>query len=218
MVEFSPYEGDIVETTGIVTLISANGNDMWIQDFAGDGNPATSDGIFVDDRNLLNPRPQVGDLVRITGLVEENQFYPELPLTRINNPHQYPFQIISSGNPLPAPVPLTDLPNQSIQEGINFWEALESMLVSVTNGFVVFPTNDFGEFVMLTEMDANPELMSGFYAQTQQILLVDLEGNEVDYNPERIMVDDYSLSSAIQVMPGDRVRYLAGVVGHLRQL
>jgi predicted extracellular nuclease len=211
--QFSAYQGEVVSTEGVVTLISANGSIMWIQDPIGDGDPATSDGILVAGRNNL-PNPQVGDLVRVTASVEEQQFYPALPLTRLANPDPISFEIVSSGNTLPAPVLLTDLPNQSILEGIDFWEPLEGMLVSITNGFVVFPTNGFGEFVMLTEMDANPDLMSGYYAQTKQILLVDLEGDEVDYNPERIMVDDSSLSDPIQVFPGDRMRSLVGVVDY----
>jgi predicted extracellular nuclease len=211
--QFSDYQGESVVTEGVVTLISANGSVMWIQDPMGDGDPATSDGILVAGISVL-PDPQIGDLVRITATVEEQQFYPALPLTRLINPRAVLFEIISSGNPLPAPVPLIDLPNQSILEGINFWEPLESMLVSITNGFVVFPTNAYGEFVMLTEMDANADLRSGFYAQTQQIFLVDLEGDEVDYNPERIMVDDSTLSTPIQVFPGDRVRSLVGVVDY----
>jgi predicted extracellular nuclease len=211
--QFSDYQGEVVTTEGIVTLISANGSVMWIQDQVGDGDPATSDGILVAGRSLL-PDPQVGDLVRITASVDEQQFGNALPLTRLTNPDPASFVVISSGNPLPAHVPLTDLPNLSILEGIDFWEPLEGMLVSITNGFVVFPTNAFGEFVMLTETDANADLLSGFYAQTQQILLVDLEGDEVDYNPERIMVDDSSLITPIQVMPGDRVRSLVGVVDY----
>ena len=53
--QFSPVEGQVVTTTGVVTAISANGRDMWIQDPNGDGDPATSDGLFVDDRDRLDP-------------------------------------------------------------------------------------------------------------------------------------------------------------------
>jgi predicted extracellular nuclease len=210
--QFSAYAGERVETTGVVTLISANGEDMWIQHPVGDGNPATSDGIFVDDRDDLDPLPQVGDMVRVTATVEEQQFDNQLPRTRLNNPDPDTFEIISSGNPLPAPVELKDLPNESIAEGIAFWEPLEGMLVSVRNAPVVAATSPFGEFGMLTKKDAKPG--SGFYPQTQQILLRNMGGELVDYNPERIMVDDASVFPAIQAMPGDRVRSLVGVVDY----
>ena len=136
--QFSPLVGQTVQTTGVVTLITANGRDMWIQDILGDGDPATSDGIFVDDRNRLFPPPQIGDLVTVIGEVEELQFGAALPLTRIDD--TVLVGIISSANPLPAPVNLEDLPNELITEGIDFWERLEGMLVAVDNARVVAAT------------------------------------------------------------------------------
>jgi predicted extracellular nuclease len=40
----SPFEGDSVATTGVVTVVSRNG--FFVQDPVGDGDPATSDGLF----------------------------------------------------------------------------------------------------------------------------------------------------------------------------
>lgn len=210
--QFSPYQGETVRTTGVVTLITANGFDMWIQDVDGDGNPATSDGIFVDDRNGLFPQPEVGDIVTITGQVEELQFGNQLPLTRIDDTELV--SIDSTGNPLPAAVPLVDLPNELVENGIDFWEPLEGMLVSADNGFVVAATSRFGEFGMLLQADANAELGSGYFSQTKQILIRGLGGGDVDYNPERILVDDASIDDPVIVMPGDRIRSLTGVVDY----
>jgi predicted extracellular nuclease len=210
---FSPLEGQIVTTSGIVTAVSANGRDMWIQDPVGDGNPATSDGIFVDDRDRLDSQPQVGDEVIITGDVEDLQFGNALPLTRLDDPDDFePYEIVSSGNPLPAPVVINDLPDESIAAAIEFWAALEGMRVAVANGRVVGATNRFGEFVMLTKDDAKPG--SGYFPQTKQILLRSLGPNEVDYNPERVMADDSTLATPIQARPGDVVRSLVGVVDY----
>ena len=208
--QFSPFLGEIVETTGVVTLITANGRDMWIQDPDGDCDPATSDGIFVDDRNRLSPSPQVGDLVTIKGQVEEQQFGNALPLTRIDD--TVLVSILSAGNPLPAPVPLVDLPGESVPDSIDFWEPVEGMRGSVENGFVAAATSRFGEFGMVSEVDAEPG--SGYFPQTKQILIRSLGAGEVDYNPERILVDDASLDEAIEVTPGDRVRSLVGVVDY----
>ncbi len=210
---FSPLEGQIVTTSGVVTAVSANGRDMWIQDPVGDGDPATSDGIFVDDRDRLDPLPQVGDLVIITGDVEDLQFGDALPLTRLDDPDDFaPYEIVSSGNPLPQPVEIDDLPNQSIADAIDFWAALEGMRVAVANGRVVGPTSRFGEFALLTKEDAKPG--SGYYPQTKQILLQGLGPNEVDYNPERVLVDDSTLDTPIATNPGDVVRSLVGVVDY----
>lgn len=210
--QFSPYQGETVETTGVVTLITANGSDMWIQDVDGDGNTATSDGIFVDDRNRLSPLPEVGDIVTIIGQVEEQQFGNALPLTRIDDTELV--SIDSTGNPLPAAIPLVDLPNELVENGIDLWEPLEGMLVSVDNGLVVAATSRFGEFGMLLQADANAELGSGYFSQTKQILIRSLGGGDVDYNPERILVDDASIDGPIIVIPGDRIRSLVGVVDY----
>jgi len=208
--QFSLYQGETVQTTGVVTLITANGRDMWIQDVDGDGDTATSDGIFVDDRNTLFPAPEVGDIVTIIGQVEEQQFGNALPLTRIDD--TVLVSIDSTGNPLPAAVPLVDLPNELIPNGIDFFEPLEGMRVSVRNGIVTAATSRFGEFGMVAKADANPG--SGYFAQTKQILIQSLGGGDVDYNPERILVDDASLDVPIVVTPGDRIRHLVGVVDY----
>lgn len=209
----SLFEGEVVSTEGVVTLISANGRDMWIQDPVGDGDPNTSDGILVDDRERLpGPAPDVGDLVSLTAEVVEQQFGNALPRTMLDNPDDYPFEILSSGNQLPAPVRLKNLPGESIPDGIDFWEPLEGMLVKIRNGRVVAPTNRFGEFSMLTKHDARHH--SGYFPQTRQILLRSLGPNYVDYNPERILVTSTSLSEAIIVRPGDVVRKLVGVVDY----
>ncbi|HEX6230156.1 MAG TPA: hypothetical protein VF029_00410 [Actinomycetota bacterium] len=208
--QFSIYAGEVVTTTGVVTLFSADGRDFWMQDPEGDGDPTTSDGIVVDDGGFQPGPPQVGDLIEITAVVEEQQFAPALPLTRLDSPSA--LSIVASGQPLPAPEPLTDLPNTTIPDGIDFWEPLEGMLVSMSNAPVVAATNAFGEFVALAKNDAKPG--SGWFARTEQILIRSLGGGMVDYNPERIMVDDTSLSEPIIVHPGDRVRSLVGVVDY----
>jgi predicted extracellular nuclease len=209
---FSPFANQVVNTTGVVTAVSINGRDMWIQDPVGDGDPATSDGIFVDDRDRLpDPKPVVGDFVSVTAEVQDQQFGTQLPRTILNNPDRYPFMIFSSGNPLSAPVPLIELPEFSVTEGIAFWSSLEGMLVAANNAPVIAATSRFGEFAMLAKDNAKPG--SGFYPQTQQIFLTDYGDEVVDYNPERILVDDATLPPLI-VRPGDRVRSLVGVVDY----
>jgi len=210
--QFSPYDGQLVETSGVVTLFTANSANFWLQDPAGDGEPGTSDGIFVSGGGYPDegPRPAVGDSIRIIAKVEEQQFGNALPLTRLRSVAL--IEVLSSGNPLPAPIELNDLPDTSIEEGIAFWEPLEGMLVSVENAPVVAPTSPYGEFAMLAKDDAKPS--SGFFPETQQILLRSLGSEMVDYNPERIAVDDSSLDEAITVMPGDRVRSLVGAVDY----
>jgi hypothetical protein len=64
----SPFVGQLITTTGVVTKLNNNG--FFIQDLTGDGNPATSDGVFVFSTQFT---PAVGSLVRVAGtLVEFN--------------------------------------------------------------------------------------------------------------------------------------------------
>src|SRR5262245_58680353 len=63
----SPYAGTKARTTGIVCARTSNG--FFLQDPAGDGNDATSDGIFVFTSSA--PTVAVGDAVTVEGLVQE---------------------------------------------------------------------------------------------------------------------------------------------------
>ncbi len=66
----SAYDGQTVATQGVVTAIDTTGSrGFWIQDAVGDGNDATSDAIFVFTNAI--PTVQVGDLVKVTGAVDE---------------------------------------------------------------------------------------------------------------------------------------------------
>jgi predicted extracellular nuclease len=62
----SPYANTVRSTRGVVTKKVPSG--FFIQDPAGDGDPATSDGIFVFNNTYS---ANVGDLVRVTGTITE---------------------------------------------------------------------------------------------------------------------------------------------------
>jgi len=74
----SPIVGQTVTTEGVVTANFQVGGKKgyYIQDATGDGNPATSDGIFVYS---ATPTVNVGDLLRITGSVSE--YYNQTQIT-----------------------------------------------------------------------------------------------------------------------------------------
>src|SRR5918994_3952290 len=104
----SPLVGQSV--TGVLGIVTARrtagGRGVWIQDPAPDGDPATSDGVFV----FLNAAPvaQIGDLVGVNGTVSE--FRPggdpdNLTITQITSSNAN-VTVMSSGNPLPAPIVL----------------------------------------------------------------------------------------------------------------
>jgi predicted extracellular nuclease len=65
----STLVGQIVSTSGVVTKVLNNG--FFIQDLTGDGNPATSDGVFVFTSTTPPAAVAVGNLVQVTGSVVE---------------------------------------------------------------------------------------------------------------------------------------------------
>ena len=134
---YTPHSWDYVETWGIVTADyqweSKRG--FFLQDPIGDGNPATSDGIFVYERY---DAVDVGDEIRIVGRARE--YYDLTELDRVQS-----IEILSKDNPLPAPVELNP-PFDDYYSDVYF-ESLEGMLVSVEELRIIAGTNTYREFV-----------------------------------------------------------------------
>ena len=134
----SPLAGQTVSTTGIVTAKTTNG--FYLQDPNPDADPATSEAIFVF--TSASPPEAIGDAVQVTGKVSE--FRPAVEaLTQTELGSLLSVAVISSGNPLPAPVLIGPggriPPQQTIeddatgnvetsgtfdpsQDGLDFWE------------------------------------------------------------------------------------------------
>jgi predicted extracellular nuclease len=83
------------------------------------------------------------------------------------------------------------------QDGIDFYETLEHMLVQVNNPVVVGPRNNFGEILVLADDGAG----AGIRTSRGGIVIRDvdpsssLDYSNGDFNPERIMLDDLFLST-----------------------
>jgi uncharacterized protein len=199
----SPLVGTEVATTGVVTVVVGNG--FFLQDLDGDDDPATSDGIFAFGSDSAR-RVAPGDVVLVEGTVAE--FRPasrprDLTLTELSD---ISTAVIDEAD-LPAPAPITDRPDEEIApDGIDGFERLEGMYVAVDDPTVVGPTNSFGEFVTVAAGD------EGSLAAGGNAIVRDLPGDDVDYNPERIMIDDEARiagstarinSPQVQVKTGD---------------
>ncbi|HEU4433572.1 MAG TPA: Ig-like domain-containing protein, partial [Pyrinomonadaceae bacterium] len=130
----SPYAGLSVTTSGIVTARKSNG--FFMQEAAGDGDPSTSDGIFVFVGGT--PAVAVGDLVTATGTATE--FFN---LTQVSSSASN-VSITSSGNPLPAPITFTTtiLDPAGTPDQL---ERFEGMRMHADTLVTVAPTNEFGE-------------------------------------------------------------------------
>jgi predicted extracellular nuclease len=219
----SPSVGSVLSTSGIVTGVRPNG--FFIQDPTGDGNAATSDGIFVFTSAPPPPAAALGANVQVTGTVSE--FVPSAdplspPVTELISPSVLQ---LSTGNPLPAPVPITsaDLPPAGTIQQL---ERLEGMRVSVATLTVVAPTlgnvneanataTSSGVFVGVIPPTGRPFREAGIRADDPPP-----PGSGVtippvprfDGNPERLRVDSDGLMGGplIDVAAGATVTGLVG--------
>ncbi|KAF0094241.1 MAG: endonuclease/exonuclease/phosphatase [Puniceicoccaceae bacterium 5H] len=198
----SPYVGQSVQTTGVVTLVADD--HFWIQDPDGDGDDATSDGLYVYRGLSTNSAVEVGDLVEVVANITE--YYD---LTETEQPDTV--TVLSKDHDLPEPVLLNDRENLDMAAESAYRESLEGMRVSVPLGYVVGPTNNYGEFVVITRADMR--LGSGYNPYHRAMMVRSLGGDSVDYNPERIMIDDAARTTA-NLKPGDLVRGVVGVMDY----
>lgn len=127
----SPRDGDSLRLEGVVTGdFQVGGFDgFYIQD-AGDGDAATSDGIFVFYKDA--PDVSVGDVVNVAGEVEEFSGLTELKAVDL--------EVCATGQALPEPIELT-LPATEQQR-----EALEGMYVTLPQQLTIGETFDFARY------------------------------------------------------------------------
>lgn len=88
--DYSPLEGDTIVTEGIVTVDVQKEEEhdgFFIQDPYGDGDPTTSDGIYVRHKDFWGFDVSVGDHVRIEARVSEFDFFGnwDLPETQLGS-------------------------------------------------------------------------------------------------------------------------------------
>lgn len=212
----SALEGQAVMTSGIVTAVTGNG--FYVQDASGDGDDRTSDAVFVFTGST--PTVAVGDAVEIAGTVAE--FTPggassrNLSTTEIVSPA---ITVTSSGNALPAatiigasgrtpPTSSIDSDNFAVfnpeVDGIDFYESLEGMRVTLSGAQAVAPTNNFGEIFAVADGGAGATGMNS----RGGITIAD-----GDFNPERLQIDDTLLGSASPIVnTGDGLGDVTGIV------
>ncbi|MEV6985127.1 endonuclease/exonuclease/phosphatase family protein [Sphaerisporangium sp. NPDC051017] len=167
-----------VTVTGIVTAIRSTGSSkgFWIQDPAPDADPRTSEGIFVYTGSST-PATAVGNKLSVTGMVSE--YYPGgssaggQSLTELTQPS---WSTSSTGNPLPAPVVLTDAlipaayaPSGNLETlalnpsayALDLFESLEGMRVQIDDARVVGATNAYNEMFVTAKPAQNPTPRGG---------------------------------------------------------
>ncbi len=138
----SPYEREYVRVSGIVTARLKSGFFIQTPDDKVDANPNTSEGIYVFTQTEPAGEATVGNLVSVTGIVEE--FRPKaqplsLPITEISmQKGKDTIQVESKGNALPKPIVLSAGDFKS--NVIDALEKYEGMRVTVADMTVVAPT------------------------------------------------------------------------------
>ena len=204
----SPLVGQVVTTKGIVTRLYPDGgtpNSLFIQD-AGDGNPATSDGLFIFNNAAIPTTIVVGDEVQVTGTVTEFNGLTEL--ATITALSEVPVAVTITPATLTLPVATND--------GL---EAYEDMLVTIPQTMTVSQNYFQGRYGQLT-LSANGRLRQPtniFRPNTPEALA------ENDSNIRRTLIlDDGRTSQNPNPIPyigadttnraGDTVAGLTGVI------
>jgi hypothetical protein len=171
----SPFEGRwVVDLEGSVaaTVDTRNERGFWLESEAPDGNPATSEGIFVEwEGGATLTR---GDRVAVHGRVEERAATErQLPVTRLRLDALVPRGRAELPPPprlfrdLHPPAALDDDRDglarfEPERDALDFWESLEGMRVEVGAGTVVGPTRSFGELVLLPDgVETGPRTAAG---------------------------------------------------------
>jgi predicted extracellular nuclease len=148
----SPEVGNTVAIEGIVvgdfqdgasgTNGDLNGFHVQEEDADADADPATSEGIFIFNGSSPVVDVQIGDLVRVEGIVSEFNGLTEI--TSFND-----VTVLSSGNALPT-VSMLSLPVASVDD----FEAFEGMYVTFPQALVISEYFDFDRFneIVLTSV------------------------------------------------------------------
>ncbi len=200
----SPFNNMVVLTEGVVTHKVGNG--YFLQD-GGDGNPATSDGLFVFTSGAVN----VGDRLRVRGTITE--FKPTgAPLTYTEMKDVTETTVLSSGNSI--------TPTNITFDGSEDLERLEGMLVNITNSLTINQASFLGSRGELTlaagrrETPTNrfrpgtPEAIAAAAANARNALVLD---DSLFVAPTVIPYID---GGARVVRAGDTVSGLTGVIDY----
>lgn len=217
----------VSNVAGIVTVKASNG--FYLQDPTPDGDERTSEGIFVFTSSA--PTVSVGDSILVSGTVTEFRAGNDannLTKTQITTPT---IVTVSSGNALPTTtilgnggrtIPTTVIDNDTIanietgtttfdpaQDGIDFYESLEGMLVQVNNPISTSPTANFGTSEEIWVLANNGANATGKTVRGGSLI------SASDFNPERIQIDDLNNSLVLpEVNVGTQLSNIVGVVDY----
>lgn len=204
----SPLNGQTVTTEGVVTAVFPSLNGFYLQDASGDGNPQTSDGVFVYLGTGVAPTVSKGQKIRLTANVTEFNTITEL--VNVSG-----LQVLSSNNVI---LP-TDISLPEVTEGD--LEAYEGMLVRITTPMTASQNYFLGRYGQVT-LSADGRMLkpSNLYpansAAAAQLadenarrrLVLDDGSSAQNPNPIPFIGEDNTLRA------GDIVQNLTGVIDY----
>ncbi|HSN93444.1 MAG TPA: endonuclease/exonuclease/phosphatase family protein [Anaerolineaceae bacterium] len=185
---------------GVVTAVRGDG--FFIQDPQPDGDPDTSDGVFVKPTGYCDPA--VGNLILLpkavvrefnpAGIGKNSLTITNLVAEKCNlQEKQYPVPqalVIGEGGRIPPSKIIENdtkgyiTHNNSYdpnEDGLDFYESLEGMLVQVNNAIAVSTKNGYRNVSVVGDNGKYTDKLSS------EGLMVIREG---DFNPERLLLDD----------------------------
>lgn len=192
----SPYVGQSLSTTGIVTATTAEG--FYLQDPQDDGDPRTSQALWVASSEAV----KVGQHLWVQGVVSEQpDAHPDTGLTRTAIQAQHLRTLATVAMPAPVIMGHTgraipreqisrytgnvhDKASLDLQEGLDFYESLEGMRVQLPAARLVAPGTRYGDLFVVT--DAGRFTQPPLNARSG--LVIQSEAN--DFNPEIVHIKD----------------------------
>ncbi|MCA9875940.1 MAG: ExeM/NucH family extracellular endonuclease, partial [Anaerolineales bacterium] len=212
----SPLVGTEVAVEGVVVGDFQNNaspdngdlNGFHVQDPNGDGDPGTSDGVFVYAPTAVDV--SVGDLVRVRGTVSEYNGMTEINATQV-------WQCASGGSVAPTAV---SLPVASLDN----LEAYEGMLVTFPQPLYIaeyFNFDRYGEIVLATDRQYTPTAVeepgapANALAATQALARITVDDGRTNQNPDPAIHPNgniFNLDNRFR--GGDLVQNVTGVMDY----
>ncbi|MFB7892020.1 ExeM/NucH family extracellular endonuclease [Microbacterium sp. NPDC056044] len=205
----SPIQGQDVLIKGVVVGDFQTGgfDGYYVQD-AGDGDPATSDGVFVYAPG--GAAVEVGDSVSVAGEVAEHFGMTQVVAADV--------EVCATGQALPAPAPLT-LPATNAER-----EALEGMYVTLPQKLAIGETFEYGRFGTITltngRLDqptavAEPGAAANALAAANLDNSITLDDGRGSQNPDpAIHPDGAEFTLAHSFRSGDIVQNATGILDY----
>ena len=236
----SPLDNQIVRTQGVVTARAKTGFFIQTPDDKTDTDHNSSEGIFVFTKDTPPSEAAVGNLVSVTGTVDEFKLRSDpntLTVTEISFRESDAIKIISKNNLIPKPVTLTaaDFKPNTIDQ----LERFEGMRVQVAELIVCAPTDGrvdiksataqpdgvfYGVVKGLPRPFREPglDIFNLIFAGENYREKLKTEAPKLavfDSNPERLRIESASQENAkpIDVPANTELRNVVGVMHYVRR-